>query len=323
MRPALVLAVALAQVSIVYTASAQVGSAAPPPTVHPPIAASYVPQRVFDTRRRTFSDFEAMAADLARADFVVVGEQHGNPNTHRLEAALLQALLRRGVPLIVSLEMFERDVQPLLNAYLAGTLPEETFLSQSRPWPRYASDYRPLVELSRAHQWPVVAANVPRRLAGEVATHGPTALDHLPPADRALVARDLECPEDDYFRRFVEAMQGHPVAGADKSGAEPPIAETQQDVDRRYFWSQCVKDETMAESMVEAWQRASAPAVTLVHYNGAFHSDFGAGVVERVRRRVPGRRVAVVSILPVADLDRLDPGGDDLKRADYLVYTTR
>jgi uncharacterized iron-regulated protein len=38
------------------------------------MSSGYVPQRVFDTRRRTFTDFEAMIADLTRADVVLVGE---------------------------------------------------------------------------------------------------------------------------------------------------------------------------------------------------------------------------------------------------------
>jgi hypothetical protein len=60
-----------------------------------------------------------------------------------------------------------------------------------------------------------------------------------------------------------------------------------------------------------------------VHFNGAFHSDFGAGAAERVRRRLPGRRVAVVSILPVEDIDAITPEGEELKRAEYLVYTVK
>jgi hypothetical protein len=40
-----------------------------------------------------------------------------------------------------------------------------------------------------------------------------------------------------------------------------------------------------------------------------------------VRRRLHGRRVAVVSVLPVKDLDSLAPTGEDLQRADYLLYT--
>ena len=49
-------------------------------------APAYVPERVYDTQRGAF-DFEAMLADLVRADVVFVGEQHDDPNTHRLEQA--------------------------------------------------------------------------------------------------------------------------------------------------------------------------------------------------------------------------------------------
>src|SRR6185436_9947786 len=85
----------------------------PLPPSHPPISAgSYVPERVFDTRTKAFSDFEMMLADLARADAVFVGEQHDDPNTHRLELAVVEGLTRRGVPVVVAMEMFERDVQP-------------------------------------------------------------------------------------------------------------------------------------------------------------------------------------------------------------------
>ena len=104
----------------------------PPPALTPrpsqePVVATYVPERVFDTRSRTFTDFEAMLAELARLDVVLVGEQHDDPNTHRLESALLQGLVRRNVPVTVSLEMFERDVQPALDAYLGGKNSEEDF----------------------------------------------------------------------------------------------------------------------------------------------------------------------------------------------------
>ena len=61
----------------------------------------------------------------------------------------------------------------------------------------------------------------------------------------------------------------------------------------------------------------------IVHFNGAFHSDFGAGTAERTRRRLAGKQVTVVSMLPVADLDAGRPRAEDLKRADFLVYTVK
>lgn len=281
-------------------------------------SAVYVPQRVYDTRRQAFSDFEAMLADLARADAVLVGEQHGDSNTHRLQAAMLQGLLRRRAQVTVSFEMFERDVQPAIDAYLAGTKTEEEFLKSSRPWPRYATDYRPLLEIARAHGWKVVAANVPRKYAAEVAKSGLGALDALSHEERALVARDLRCPLDDYFERFSSAMNEHPAPGSEDMSPEARRAMTE-----RYYHSQCVKDETMAESIAAVFDAREGRPGTIVHFNGAFHSDFGAGTAGRVRRRLESRRIAIVTILPVEDLDAVAPTGEDLQRAEYLVYTVK
>jgi uncharacterized iron-regulated protein len=295
----------------------QTPAAAP---VHPPTDASpaYVPERVYDTRRRTFTDFEAMLADLSRADVILVGEQHDDPNTHRLEAAVLQGLIRRRVSVTVSLEMFERDVQATLDAYLAGSIDEAAFLKASRPWPRYATDYRALVEMARAHAWPVVASNVPRRLASEVAKGGAAALAKASTDEPALTARSVKCPLDGYYERFAASMNAHPAPGAEQTSEEEKRATTE-----RYYLSQCFKDETMAESIVAAFDRQAGRLGAIVHYNGAFHSDFGAGVAERVRRRLPGRRIAVISMLPVLDIDAIAPEGEDLLRAEYLVYTVK
>jgi len=288
---------------------------APPPSdTRAASASGYVPERVYDAQRKTFVDFEVMLADLTTADVVFVGEQHDDPNTHRLEAAILEGLKRRKVAVTVSLEMFERDVQPRLDAYLAGTVQEEEMLKDSRPWPRYATDYRSLVELARTQRWRVIAANVPRRIASAVAKDGRSVIDRLPSDERAFVARDLECPLDDYFERFAESMGSHPAP--DKKPEE------QRAMTERYYWSQCAKDETMAESIAMAAQKRSAPG-PVVHYNGAFHSDFGLGTAERTRRRLPGRRTVIIAMLPVDSLDALNPSGEDLERAAYLVYTTK
>jgi uncharacterized iron-regulated protein len=278
-------------------------------------ASGYVPQRVYDARQKAFVDFEVMLADVAAADVVFVGEQHDDPNTHRLEAAILEGLHRRQVSPVVSLEMFERDVQGALDGYLAGRVGEDETLKNARPWPRYATDYRPLVELAKTHRWAVIAANVPRRLASAVAKGGRDAIDQLGEADRAFAARELQCPLDGYFDRFAKSMDSHPAAPDQKPGDQRAMTE-------RYYWSQCVKDETMAESIASAVERRTA-AGPVVHYNGAFHSDFGLGTAERTRRRLPGTRIVIISVLPVDDLDAVQPAGEDLQRADYLVYTVK
>ncbi|WP_420127696.1 ChaN family lipoprotein [Longimicrobium sp.] len=268
--------------------------------------------RAWDSRAGRWVEWGAMADSLARHDVVVVGEQHDDPATHRAEAMLLDAVGRRRGRVMVSLEMFERDVQPLLDEYGVGRATEADFLARSRPWPNYASDYRPLVEHARARRWPVVAANVPRPLASAVARGGMVALDTLPFSHRRLFAAEPRCaPEGDYFRRFGEAMDGMGGhgAGADTAAARATLV--------RFYQAQCIKDETMAESIVRA--RDVWRGWMVVHYTGAFHSDRRLGTVERLARRLPDARIAVVSIVPVPDPTAADPA-EFAERADYVVF---
>ena len=287
-----------------------------PQILRPSPASAYVPQRVYDTRGKAFTDFESMLADLGHADVVFIGEQHDDANTHRLELAVLEGLTRRHTTIVVALEMFERDVQPALDQYASGASTEEQFLGASRPWPRYASDYRPSVEFARAHQIPIVASNVPRRIASDVSKNGVGILDALG-ADRRFAAADVQCATSgSYYDRFVKLMKEHPPSGDASSVDGRAKAD-------RFYLAQCLKDETMGESIADAFQQGTNRRASVVHFNGAFHSDFGDGTAQSARRRLPGRRVIVVSILPVDDIDVRLPDTEDLKRADYLVYTTK
>jgi uncharacterized iron-regulated protein len=216
------------------------------------------------------------------------------------------------------MEMFERDAQEPLDHFQMGHISDEEFLKASRPWPRYATDYKPLVDLAIAHNWPVVAANVPRALASEVAKGGFQVLASKSDADKALFARELKCPiGDDYFKRFAEAMGGHPAGSGSGTVADEAARTTE-----RYYQAQCLKDETMAESIAQASAAGAAAKAIVVHFNGAFHSDYHQGTAARVSRRLPGRKVVVLSILPIASLDNFTPDKADRKLADFLVFTT-
>ncbi|RZK32841.1 MAG: iron-regulated protein, partial [Hymenobacter sp.] len=113
------------------------------------------------------ADYDQMLTQLAQADVVLFGEQHNDPIAHWLELQVTQELNRLKGPgqLVLGMEMFERDVQPPLSQYVAGALPDSAFERQSRPWPNYATDYRPLLAFAQAAHLPVVASNVPRRYA--------------------------------------------------------------------------------------------------------------------------------------------------------------
>jgi uncharacterized iron-regulated protein len=278
--------------------------------------ATYVPNRVYDTKHKRFTDFESMLADITSADIAFLGEQHDDPGTHRLEAATLEGLARRRSNVVLALEMFERDVQPQLNSYLAGTLSEKDFLATSRPWPRYATDYRPMVEFAKAWKWPVIAGNIPRKYASLIARGSLTAVDTLSAENRAFISKTFSCEHDDYWDRFAKTMgdmSGHGPEAAKQSPEEKAAAL------EKIYQSQCAKDETMGESIAIAYN-AAPPRALVVHVNGSFHSDYRLGTAERARRNLKGKRIVVVNFAPVADLDAAN--ADELRKlGDYVVFT--
>ncbi len=291
---------------------------APSPARITPVPHPVSDFRVVEVATRETTTLELMAARLARARVIFFGEQHDDPETHRAELALLEEIGRSGRRVVLSLEMFERDVQPVVDDYVAGRITEAEFLARSRPWPRYATDYRALIELAKSRGWRVVAANVPRPLASAVGRTGLGVLDTMTAAGRTLAARELSCPDDDYRARFLEQMRSHSPG----SGAVPQPGDTLPTaVAERFYLAQCVKDETMAESIVEALRSAPRNAIA-VHFNGAFHSDYGQGVVDRVRRREPRWELAVVTAVPVQD-PAAAPAAPQGSRADFVIFTRR
>lgn len=286
-----------------------------PETTHPEL---WAPHRVYDSRHKEYSDFETLAAEASRADVVFLGEQHDDPGTHRMELALLQSIARRRANVVLALEMFERDAQPILDQYLAGTVAEDVFLKGSRPWPAYMTDYRPLIEFAKAHAWKVVAGNVPRSLVGMsgVAGKGLDAITQRTDSTRPWAAAEFRCPkDDDYFKRFGVSMGQHPMGNG-----PPPTAAELASITERFYLAQCAKDETMAESIARARSDASAPLV--IHYNGSFHSDFGQGTAERTKRRLPNAKIVIISAVPVTSFDSVD-AKPMRKQGDWLLFTLK
>ncbi len=225
---------------------------------------------------------------LQQGDVVVIGEQHNDPETHRVELATLQALTATGARIALSLEMFEADVQPVLDAYLAGRLTEVDFLAQSRPWPNYPSDYRPLVEFAKAKGLPVIAANVPRPLAALVAREGFEGLTSLPWAQARHAAVPDSVDPGAPWARFQGVMGAH--AGASLESLW------------RMYQAQSLKDGTMARSIGTALA-TRGPGWRVLHVQGRFHSDFGAGVPAYLRRLMPNRPLRVMTVLPVSSTE--------------------
>ena len=248
------------------------------------------------------ADYDQMLAQLAQADVVLFGEQHNDPLAHWLELQVAQDLNRLKGPgkLVLGMEMFERDVQAQLSQYVAGALPDSAFERQSRPWPNYATDYRPLLAFAQAAHLPVVATNVPRRYAQQVARGSLTALDALPAAEQPYV---VPLPlKVDYSLPGYQKMAAMFGGGAHGGGGGQPIIQ-----------AQALKDATMAYSI----RQSLKPGQTLLHLNGSFHSDNHDGIVAYLKTGKPALKVLTLSTVAQAQLQGLDK--ENAQLADYVI----
>ncbi|MBZ0135707.1 MAG: ChaN family lipoprotein [Planctomycetes bacterium] len=220
---------------------------------------------------------EMISQAVAGRNVVCVGELHGNPGAHRTQLEVLRYLHAQGRPLALSTEQFERDVQAHLDAYLAGAIDEAEFLKKSRPWPNYA-DYRPLVEFCKANKIPVIAGNIPRPLASRIFKQGVESFEDFSEEEKSWSAAEIRTPPGAYKEKFMGAMGG---MGGHSDSLE------------RMYAAQCIKDDTMAESITK-WLDGNPDGLVL-HINGAFHSAGGLGVPEKLEALRADVRIGLIT----------------------------
>jgi uncharacterized iron-regulated protein len=245
--------------------------------------------------------FNELADALMDCDVIFVGEEHDAKAAHEAELAILTALAERDSNLALALEMFERDVQDVLDSYLFGDTPEDSFLAASRPWPNYQTDYRPLVEFAKANKIAVVAANVPRRAAAAVARTGEVSREVMG-VDSVFMPDTLHLDSEEYLERFTATMEGMPRGG--------PMGTLNVDA---LYKAQVLKDAVMAASLDPYLDRR------ILFFCGRFHSDYHLGIPYQLEKNHPELKIAVVALAPASEELSAE---DRSLTADFLwVYT--
>lgn len=279
------------------------------------------------------STLEQVVAAMADHEVVFVGETHDDPTGHMLEAELLrrahETYASRGV--VLSLEFFEHDVQGVVDEYLGGLISKSSFEDDSRPWPRYDSDYRSMVEYAKDNQLPVVAANAPRRYVSGVSQHGREHLDGLGPAALADLAplpygEASEAYTNQWIQQISEVMDqegmkcGVPLdelpEGVDAGPPPPPPgahAQMGNQLQAQVLW-----DATMAYWINDALLRR--PDALVLHYVGGFHVARDTGTPEQLRRYRPGASTMIVMLRPVDDVDTFEPAPAG-QWGDFVIQT--
>ena len=255
---------------------------------------------------------EQMLAVATDARIVYVGETHDNPASHRLELAVLRAMSNRypdGV--VLGMEMFTPEQQPVLDRWVKGELTEKEFIKQSRWHEQWRMDfeyYSPLLDFARQRRIPVIGLNAPKRI---VKTATQNRFEEISEEDRQLLPEiDMSDPYHNALITAIFGGHGHGDGGMDG-----------------FLRVQNLWDESMAESIVRFLKSPQGENRHMVVVAGGNHVRHGFGIPRRVFRRMPTSYVTVGSkelVIPEEKRDRMmdvDVPHFPMPPYDFLLFT--
>ncbi|NDK55112.1 ChaN family lipoprotein [Pontibacter fetidus] len=245
--------------------------------------------------------YSKMLDELKKADVVLFGEQHNDPIAHWLQLEVAKDLHKaHGQKLSIGAEMFEADVQLVLDEYLSGKVAENNFEQESRPWNNYKTDYKPVVTFTKEAGIPFIATNVPRRYAAIVAAGSLKALDNVSPDAKKFMAPlpivvDMNLPG---YKNML-AMFGSSTHGNTKG--------------ENIVQAQALKDATMAHFIL----RQLAKQNKVLHLNGSYHSDNYEGIGWYLKQKQPNLKIATITTVTQESLEKLTD--ENKKKADFIL----
>lgn len=250
---------------------------------------------------------EQIVEDLENADVLFFGEEHNDSIAHQLQLQLFMEMYERfGDKAIVSMEMFDRDVQYIMDEYLSGLIKKSYFLKDSRKWTNY-KDYEPMVEFAKLKGLSVLCANAPFRYVNVATKKGLQGLMKLSDQAKKALAPLPYNFADGAYKAKLDALMGHDPNDPDSKPAYDMIP------------GQSLWDATMAYSIFQMRQKRKDSKI--LHLNGRFHTDERYGIVERLAEFDPTTKVLVISLVggdenfPKVKLD------DYSKNGDYIIFT--
>ncbi len=241
--------------------------------------------KIYSVEKKNEISLEELVNSLQKRDVVFFGEEHDDSVAHVLELLLLERLHKQaGKETILSMEMFQTDVQLALNEYLGGLITETNLEKDGKLWKNY-KDYRPLIEHARENGIFVLAANAPSRYTNRVTRNGLKSLNDLDKAARALLAPiPVDTLTGAYYEKFSALMGGHEGMALLK-----------------LYQAQNLWDATMAWNIARLMKKKHRKKLVF-HLNGRFHSDQKLGAYAQLQRYSSKLKCANISVFKEASI---------------------
>lgn len=247
--------------------------------------------KLYDIKKGKVTSLEEIAQEMKQYDVLFFGEEHNDSVTHFAEQKMFELLSASFKDnLALSMEMFDRDVQGVMNEYLQGFIREKNFTKDARVWSNYR-DYRKLIEFAKDKKLEVVCANAASRYTNLAGRKGQKALMTLPKESKANFAPlPYDTATGAYYNKLMEITHGSATAVPDTAKSKVSMIPMGQ---FNLVMAQSLWDATMAYSISQ--QLKKNPTKKILHLNGKFHSDEGFGVVAQLKKYRPKVKVLILS----------------------------
>lgn len=248
---------------------------------------------------------DELAAKLDGVRVLFVGESHTSIEFHNVQLAVLQALARRGRPVLLGLEMFPYTEQASLDLWNSGTVDEAAFVAQSRwyrMWGYHWNYYRDIFLAARAAKIKVHAINTPREVVSAVRKKG---FKDLTPEEAAHIPERIDVDDAEHMKLFRAFFEGG-------DGMHSTMSE---EMWTAMFRAQCTWDATMGYNAVQALKKDGRPDAIMVVLIGSGHVAYGKGAERQARLWFDGK---MASLIPVPVVD--EKGAAPVVRASYADY---
>lgn len=250
-----------------------------------------------------------LVGDATGAAFVLLGEKHDNPDHHRLQAWMIEAMSRSGRRPAVAMEMLSVDQAPALARYLGNAHADAAGLGaavgwQAQGWPDWAI-YEPIAEAALRARLPIVVADLAKAAQRSIGRDGLGSLPGDATARLQLMTDYDPHQAASLARELRESHCGHVPEGALQGMAAVQRA----------------RDAHMAAAMIDAAARPDVDGAVLIA--GAGHVRRDRGVPWHLARMAPGRRMLTIAFREVDDARTVASQYAGAGVFDYVWFTPR
>jgi uncharacterized iron-regulated protein len=285
-------AVALA---LIVSACAQIPDMNLRDTDHPLVG------RLWDPAAATFIDEGQLRQRAARAEVLLLGETHDNPEHHRLQRRMISMRLDGSAPPALLMEQFDVDQQPAIDEAVKNGTDLKSLL---RGWDW--SQYRELVAEAQSAGMSLRAANLPRAKLRPVVREGYGSL-----AAGEIARVGLDAAWDEAREKFM-------LKAIESSHCGKITPQLREGLVR----AQRLRDATLADTALANIERG------VVFILGRVHARHDVGVPLYLKVRRPGTRVLSIGLVEVSS-GRTEPAQYETERAgsaaphDLIWFTPR